>query len=32
MVALACTDYKVQGATLERVALELRGDEDGAGV
>ncbi|XP_044715322.1 PIF1-like helicase domain-containing protein [Hirsutella rhossiliensis] len=26
--AFACTDYKVQGGTLERVALELRGDED----
>jgi hypothetical protein len=23
--AFACTDYKVQGRTLERVALELRG-------
>ncbi|KAM4061889.1 ATP-dependent DNA helicase PIF1 [Hirsutella rhossiliensis] len=23
--AFACTDYKVQGGTLERVALELRG-------
>ncbi|KAM4058329.1 PIF1-like helicase [Hirsutella rhossiliensis] len=23
--AFACTDYKVQGKTLERVALELRG-------
>ena len=24
-VAFACTDYKVQGRTLDRVALELRG-------
>ncbi|OAL42691.1 hypothetical protein IQ07DRAFT_471948, partial [Pyrenochaeta sp. DS3sAY3a] len=23
--AFACTDYKVQGRTLDRVALELRG-------
>ncbi|XP_044717320.1 PIF1-like helicase domain-containing protein [Hirsutella rhossiliensis] len=30
--AFACTDYKVQGGTLERVALELRGeDDDGRG-
>ena len=25
VAAFACTDYKVQGRTLERVALELRG-------
>ncbi|KAM4067349.1 PIF1-like helicase [Hirsutella rhossiliensis] len=30
--AFACTDYKVQGGTIERVALELRGeDDDGRG-